>query len=141
MTEYFVKVDDGKELRKELLESSKLCIHILKLEQKILHIRKQKEHMHENVRQSLKEITFLLGSLEKDLPVLTKRELEEMGVKKPLAQNKTTKKKQTSKKTTKQNLNVQGKEEAASVQSHKEFSKLERLEKSLELIEERLQKL
>lgn len=143
MTEYFVKIDDGKELRRELLESSKLCIYVLKHEQKTLAIRKQKEQLNAAVREHMKELTMLLGSLEKALPVLTKRELEEMGLTKPKTSAKKKSSKKSSKKAAKkQTNNISSTNVTAhSHAEHKELSKLQRLEESLQLIEERLEKL
>ena len=133
MAEHFVKVDDGKEVRRNLLESSKICIQILKSEHKVAQIREQKAALITEVRGGLKELNFLLNTLEKDLPVLTKKELEEMCPPPPKEPKpkKTAVKKAAKKKSS-------GKKKA---EPPKKVSKAERLEKSLDLIERRLQKL
>jgi len=130
MAEYFVKVDDGKELRKQLLESSKLSIHIIKQEFKIKDMRSRKNQLMEKVRDDLKELTYLIGALEKDLPVLTKKELAEIAPKKP--EQPILKKAEEKSESPKKPVS------AESTAENKEYSKLRRLESSLEMIEKRL---
>jgi len=130
MAEYFVKVDDGKELRRQLLESSKLSIQIIKQEYKIKEMRERKNQLMEKVRDDIKELTFLIGSLEKDLPVLTKKELAEIAPKKP--EQPILKKAEKAEPV---------KPVKASEPENKEYSKLRRLESSLEMIEKRLSNL
>ena len=123
MAEYFVKVDDGKELRRQLLEGSKLSIGIIKQEFAIKEMRARKEQLLEKVRDDLKELLFLIGTLEKELPVLTKKELNEMAPKKIVPVRPVVKK------------------EVAVPAQPERLSKLQRLESSLEMIEKRLNKL
>ncbi len=127
MAEYFVKVDDGKELRRQLLESSKLSIHIIKQEFSIKEMRARKSQLMEKVRDDIEELTFLIGSLEKDLPVLTKKELAEVAPKKP--EQPIVRKPQSVKPA------------EVKEPENKEYSKLRRLESSLEMIERRLKNL
>ena len=123
MAEYFVKVDDGKELRKQLLEGSKLSIGIIKQEFAIKETRARKEQLLDKIRDDIKELHFLVGTLEKELPVLTKKELNEMAPKKIVP------------------VHPAAKKEAAPEPEPERLSKLQRLESSLEMIEKRLNKL
>lgn len=139
MADYFVKVDDGKELRRQLLESSKLSIHLLKQEFSIKEIRARKLQLIESARKDLKEITFLIGRLEKDLPVLTKKELEEIdpkAFKRPTAKKA---KKGKAKKTAKNQPQPEPVPQKTKESEH--LSKLERLERSLKMVEGRLNEL
>lgn len=120
MGQYFVRVDEGKSVRRQLLESSKLCVYMLKQEHRLGEIRTHKRAIIKHIRNELKEITFLLGTLEKDLPVLTKKQLLEIN---PKA------------------FDAKPKPVAAPEKKPKELSKLQRLEQSLEIIEGRLNKL
>lgn len=129
MAEYFVKVDDGKELRRQLLESSKLSIHIIKQEYSIKEMRARKSQLMDKVRDDIKELTFLVGSLEKELPVLTKKELSEIAPKRP--EQPIMKKAEKAAKPASQEHKPES----------KEYSKLRRLESSLEMIEKRLSNL
>lgn len=131
MAEYFVKVDDGKELRRQLLESSKLSIHIIKQEYTIKEMRARKTQLMEKVRDDIKELTFLIGLLEKDLPVLTKKELAEIAPKKPEQPILRKAQKAEPVKPVAQEQKPE----------NKEYSKLRRLESSLEMIEKRLSNL
>lgn len=131
MAEYFVKVDDGKELRRQLLESSKLSIHIIKQEYTIKEMRARKTQLMEKVRDDIKELTFLIGLLEKDLPVLTKKELAEIAPKRPEQPILRKAQKAEPVKPVAQEQKPE----------NKEYSKLRRLESSLEMIEKRLSNL
>ena len=125
MGHYFVRVDDGKNVRRQILESSKLCVYVLKQEHRLAEIRKHKRAIISHLRNELKELTFLLGTLEKELPVLTKKQLMELNpgaFKQQKAPKKAPKKVVGEKKM-------------------EDLSKLQRLERSLALIEGRLEKL
>jgi hypothetical protein len=140
MADYFVRIENGAELRRNLLQSSKLNIHILKQEHQIDRIRQEKRLLLNTVRTELKEITFLLNELEQFLPSHTKKELEELmpGI--------------TKRKTEIMDAPIQpakgkkGKKGKAApipkaVPRSAELSKLEKLEDSLNMIENRLNKL
>lgn len=120
---YFVKLDEGRNIRRTILESSKSSIQILKDEQELLQLRERKKVLLSQARKEFKELNKLLGQLEKAMPQLTKKELDELRPKKVIVK-KTTK---TTKKAVKP--------------EKKELTKLEKLEKSLHLIETRLNKL
>lgn len=133
MGHYFVRVDDGKNVRRQILESSKLCVYLLKQEHRLAEIRRHKQAIIAHLRNELKELTFLLGSLEKELPVLTKKQLKELN---PGA-FKTPKK--VAKKTGVKPVKAHAHTEQG--QNPEDLSKLQRLERSLALIEGRLEKL
>jgi hypothetical protein len=120
MGHYFVRVDNGKNVRRQVLESSKLCVYILKQEHRLAEIRNHKRAIIKHIRNELKELTFLLGTLEKELPVLTKKQLLEIN---PNAFKPAAKPKKEADK------------------APEELTKLHRLEHSLKLIEGRLEKL
>ena len=82
MGHYFVRVEEGNNVRRQLLESSKVCVFLLKQEHRLGEIRNHKGALIKQVREELKELTFLLGTLEKQLPVLTKKQLNELAPKK-----------------------------------------------------------
>lgn len=140
MTDYFVRIDDGKNVRKELLESSKFCIQVLKQDHHLVELRESKRKLVAKVRTDMKELVFLLGELEKVLPILTKKELKEMFPEryKRAAPEKVIKTKKGKSKVVKTAVKV-----VAPIENEttRELSKLERLERSLEMIEGRLDKL
>lgn len=75
---YFIKLDDGKNLRKKVLESSKSSLQILKGYQNLLDVRKRKSQLLEALRTDMKELTLLVNKLEELLPQFTKKELKEL---------------------------------------------------------------
>lgn len=135
MNDYFIRIEDSKELRRNLLQSSKLDIQILKQEHDIKRIRQEKHLLLGELRTKLKEITFLLTELEQHMPEHTKKELEEL-------MPGYTKKEMPIAPADHQRHH-KGKKRAAQSPSARaaELSKLEKLEGSLNMIEERLNKL
>lgn len=124
MGDYFVRIEDSKNVRRQILESSKLCIYVLKQEHRINEIRQHKRAVIKHLRDELKELTFLLGTLEKELPVLTKKQLTELQPNAFKAPAKTA-----------------GKTAKAAPVADEKLSKLQRLDHSLKIIEKRLDKL
>jgi hypothetical protein len=84
MGNYFIKIEDGPDTRRKLLESSKGALHVLRGYQELLRVRSEKvSHMHA-LRQELRELTVLINRAESLLPVLTEREVEELNPKQEL---------------------------------------------------------
>lgn len=78
MNDHFIKLDDGTELRRTVLESSKGSLHILRSYQQLLEVRSKKKTMLKSLRRELKELTMLVNHLEQYLPTLTKAEVKEL---------------------------------------------------------------
>lgn len=78
MGSYFIKIEDGPEVRRKLLESSKATLHTLKGYHELLRIRGEKlSHMNQ-LRRELKELTVLVNRVESLMPQLTPAEMEEL---------------------------------------------------------------
>lgn len=75
---YFIKLGDGTQVRKTVLESSKASLHILKHYQRMLETRSRKATMLKGLRREMKELTMLLNHVEELLPTLTKGEVAEL---------------------------------------------------------------
>lgn len=72
---YFVKIDESVEVRRKLLESSKLIIQCLKGYYQLLAIRKLKREIMENLKREIKELTIILNKVESDLPIISEKEV------------------------------------------------------------------
>ena len=88
MANYFIKIEDGPDVRRKILESSKGCLQVLKVYQQLVIIRGQKLSLIAQLRRELKEITLLVNHAESLMPVITDKELEEMAPKRPVKQGK-----------------------------------------------------
>jgi hypothetical protein len=78
MGSYFIKIEDGPEVRRKLLESSKATLHTLKGYHDLVRLRGEKlSHMNQ-LRRELKELTVLVNRVESLMPQLTPAELEEL---------------------------------------------------------------
>lgn len=77
---YYVKIDDPKAFRREVLESSRKTIGCLQSLRDVLYIRKRKREYLLLLQKQVKEIDLLLAQLEKSLPEKQLREeaLEEL---------------------------------------------------------------
>jgi len=141
MADYFVKVDDGQDLRRNLLISSKESIFVLKQQQEISKVRARKRALIEQARRDLKELTFLFGELEQMMQLLKKKELQELAQPKPVTPKVKAEKKdvESQEKTVEKAAEV--KEKTTNTVQQRELSQLERLEQSLSMIENRLSKL
>jgi len=74
---YFIRIEDGPDTRRKLLESSKATLHILRGYQELLRVRSEKATLMNQLRREMKEVTVLLNRLESDMPILTEREMAE----------------------------------------------------------------
>jgi hypothetical protein len=72
---FYVRLDDQRDMRRTLLETSKASIHCLRAYQDLVRVRGQKVAEIERARQDLRELTVLLNRLEKLLPALSEAEL------------------------------------------------------------------
>lgn len=97
MDKFFVQIKNVSGTRVTLLESSKLVLHSMKIENKINLIRKEKSELINNLREDIKEISFLLTRLKEHLP--HSELLEEAKKEKEKETKKPSKKKTTTKKT------------------------------------------
>jgi hypothetical protein len=79
---YFIKIEDGPDVRRKILESSKASIHVLKGYQQLLAIRGQKLSLMNDLRRQLKELTLLLNRADALMPQLTAQELAEFNQRK-----------------------------------------------------------
>lgn len=75
---FFVRIDDPNSIRIKLLESSKLILHTIKIEQKLQNIRKRKIEEISKLKSQTKELEFLMSRFEELLPhqELFKKEVE-----------------------------------------------------------------
>jgi hypothetical protein len=78
MANYFIKIEDGPEVRRKILESSKASLHTLKGYQELLRIRSEKISHMNALRMQLKEMTVLLNRAEMLMPQLTENEVAEL---------------------------------------------------------------
>jgi hypothetical protein len=82
MGNYFIKIEDGPDVRRKILESSKASLQVLKIYQQLVITRSQKLSLIAQLRREMKEITVLLNHAESLMPVLSDKEIEEMAPKK-----------------------------------------------------------
>ncbi len=76
MGEYFIKVTDGKDFRRRILEASKASINIMRSHHELKEVRKEKLHLVKSVRAQLRELTILVNMLNDAMPSLTRAELK-----------------------------------------------------------------
>ena len=127
---FFVRIHAPDMLRISLLESSKLTLHSLQSYYKVSSIRKKKKETFDQLKSEVKELVLLLGKLESMLPyqdVITKRMTP--------TQAKNTK----SRKAKQTKTNAQ--KEIVNTSSVASFSELDKLNRALASIEEKLNNL
>lgn len=67
--EFFKRIENPNQLRRKVLESSKLVIQNLKSYQKILDIRKEKLSSQKELKIQVKEINLLLDKIRDFFPI------------------------------------------------------------------------
>jgi hypothetical protein len=72
---FYVRLDDARDVRRTLLETSKAAIHCLRSYQDLVRVRGEKAVMLDELRRELRELTVLLNRLEKMLPTMGEGEL------------------------------------------------------------------
>ncbi len=72
---FYVRLEDGVDVRRAILETSKGAIHCLRAHQDITRLRGEKAALMDRARKELRELTLLLNGLEKMLPALSEKEL------------------------------------------------------------------
>ncbi len=77
MGNYFIKVEDGPDVRRKLLEASKAGLHVLHGYQELKILRSQKLSEMNTLRTEMKELNLLLNRLDSLLPELAESELRE----------------------------------------------------------------
>lgn len=83
---FFVNISGADELRRELLESSKDIVEILKNYERFKSANEEKKKEIENLRLKIKEISRLIARLRSSLPLLKLKGLKkESGVKEKAA--------------------------------------------------------
>ncbi len=80
MGSYYIKVEDSPDVRRKLLESSKAGLHILHSYQELKIVRNEKLSMMLHLRQQMKELNLLLNRVETLMPELTDAEAKELMV-------------------------------------------------------------
>ena len=90
MGDYFVKIEDGTDLRRKVLESSKGALHILREQRHLQEIRGEKVALMNQLRANMRELTTLINKAEQLLPAIADAELlqlqkepEKKGIKSP----------------------------------------------------------
>ncbi|HIH24443.1 TPA: hypothetical protein HA251_05390 [Candidatus Woesearchaeota archaeon] len=78
MGNYFIKVDDGPDVRRKILESSKAGLHLLHGHQKLKVLRGEKLSLMNDLRQHMKELNVLINRAETLMPELTEAEAAEL---------------------------------------------------------------
>lgn len=131
---YFVKINDSSGMRKRILESSKDILHVLRGYHRILDIRDEKKEMAERLKKELVEITFLIEKLEKLLPEQSLKEIEAYLPRK-------SKKKHASKKRSKKGESKDDPKQNSKKSREPKLTEVEKLERALSNIEDRLSKL
>lgn len=131
---YYVAIKEPLETRRHLLESTKKVIMSLQNYHKLLLIRKEKLSHLENLKQSIKELSYLNLKLSQKLPDYN---IEIMSSFKKQSE-RPSKKKETEKK--KKNESTDNKKKEKEKKIH-EQSELEKLEASLAAIESKLKDL
>ncbi|MEM4710627.1 MAG: hypothetical protein QXL18_01635 [Candidatus Woesearchaeota archaeon] len=124
---YYVSIKSPLETRRQLLECTKKSIISLKNYHKMILIRKEKLKHLEDLRQSIKELSFLYNKLSQMLPDYNTEILNSFrSTHKDVVKKETQKEKKESKKT------------EAVTQEH---SELHKLESALAALEEKIKSL
>lgn len=66
--DFYIGIEDPRELRRNILESSKLIVLSMKNQQKLKDIHKEKIHLKNKLKQDIKELKMLMSKLEEILP-------------------------------------------------------------------------
>jgi len=130
-SEFFVRIEEPRTLRKELLETSKLTINLLKKQERIKKIKLEKKQTITNIRKINSEIKLLLERMEKLMPEISKEKKIEQQPK-ILENNKDTIKKAETGRTTRAIKQPGISREKDSIE------KLENLERELKELEEKI---
>jgi phage-related protein len=135
-SEFFVRIEEPKTLRKELLETSKITINLLKKQESIKKIKIEKRQAISNIRKTNSEIKLLLERLEKlmpDISIENKIEQESKIAKNIKTATKTIETKKTQKNIKQSNKSIEI--------DNASLEKLESLERELKELEEKIKKL
>ncbi|MDD3175059.1 MAG: hypothetical protein PHU51_01125 [Candidatus Nanoarchaeia archaeon] len=65
---FFVKMENVDDIRINLLESSKLALHSMRIEEKLNSLKEEKLKLNNILKEQLKEIILLSTKLEECLP-------------------------------------------------------------------------
>ncbi|MGE0793247.1 MAG: hypothetical protein AB7V77_03670 [Candidatus Woesearchaeota archaeon] len=121
----FVRIDNVNDKRIILLESSKLTLQCLQIQQKILDLRNQKSEEFKQLKSQIKELTFLTSKLQEKFPHIEFLEKE-------IKPSKVVQTKKTKKNMSKQKIEVK---------AIKQISKSDKIEMALAEIEKKLKSL
>lgn len=127
---FFVRISAPDMLRVSILESSKLTLHSLQSYYKVTNIRKKKKETSDILKSQVKELILLLGKLESMLPyqdVVTKTMTP-------------TQAKNSQGRVAKQSKKNVAKEKVNTAMTTS-FSELDKLNRALAAVEEKLNKI
>lgn len=65
---YYVKMNNPREFRRDILESSKKVIGCLQANRNVLEVRQRKRDLLDQLQQQVKELALLVGKLDEILP-------------------------------------------------------------------------
>ena len=134
---YFIRISDTAEVRRMILESSKDLLHVLKGYHDILETRERKKETTEELRNTLAELGVLVGRLEKLLPQQSLKEVERFLPKRKKIVLKKAERPKAMKLPSAKPVERQAPEKVIEKPA-RPMSELERLERALANIEERL---
>jgi hypothetical protein len=136
---YFIRISDTAEVRRMTLESSKDLLHILKGYHDILETRERKKETTEELRNTLAELRVLVSRLEKLLPQQSLKEVERfLPKRKKIVLKKVKAERPTAMKQAKPVEMPAPEKMIEKPKPARPMSELERLERALANIEERL---
>jgi hypothetical protein len=133
----FIRVNNPTLIRKNILESSKLVLTILKQTYKVKQIREIKQEKISDLSQQIKELRILIQKIEELMPQYTKADLKKLLPDIPLAR-KSSEPTKADKPEAKAEANenwAQEPKQAAPV------SEMDRITKALEDVQKKLQTL
>lgn len=134
---FYVGIHEPTDLRREILESSKLMIHTLQSQKKVESIREEKEKTVNEFKRVVREINLIVSKVKKRLPRTKLRALskeEQLSVYKK-ANQAVSPKKEKSKETKEAPKVKEVKEEVAPKKKESDF---DRLQSQLDEIESKL---
>ena len=76
--QFYVGIENTKEVRRNVLESSREMVHILQSYEKVQEIRKEKLRRVAQLKTVLEELKLLSSKLQKELPSVQVREIKEI---------------------------------------------------------------
>ncbi len=130
----FIRLNNPNLIRKNILESSKLILTILKQTYRIKQIREVKQAKISNLSDQIKELKILVQKIEELMPQYTKADLKKLLPDMPITKKSSSESSKSEKSEAKEDWDQEPKSAAP-------ISDMDRITKALEDVQRKLQTL